>query len=258
MSTAPQVTMLEFKLPVFEGPLDLLIHLIDREELDITTVSLVQVTDQYLAHLRQGDVNAAALADFVAVGARLLFLKSRALLPRGPESRPDEDDGEREDDLTDLLLEYRQLQEVAGYFAEIEERGRRSYPRGPNADKQMPLPLGLGDVTLDALATIFQEALARHSSDSNGTVEVIEREPFTIQDKIKLIKARLRESGRVSFNELMYECRSRTEVIVQFMAVLELIKGQVVRARQQSPFADIVLVPATRRRSTVRARATTT
>ena len=88
--------MLAVKTPVFEGPLDLLLHLIEREDFDITAVSLVQVTDQYVAALRSGDsIDLRALADFVAVGAKLLFLKSRALLPRTP-GQIEEDDREAE------------------------------------------------------------------------------------------------------------------------------------------------------------------
>lgn len=242
--SSAEVTVFELKLPVFEGPLDLLLHLIEREDLDITTVSLVQVTDQYLSHLREGDVNAAALADFIAVGARLLFLKSKALLPRGPEREDDIVSEEGGEDLTSLLMEYRQLREVATYFEEIEELGRRSYAReGGPPTKQIPLPMGLGDVTLEALANIFQETLARQAAEQPPR-ETIEREKVTVADKIKLINERLKAEGRVSFAELMESCRSRVEVIVQFLAVLELIKSQTIRARQDSPFADILLVAA--------------
>jgi segregation and condensation protein A len=253
--SSAEVTVFELKLPVFEGPLDLLLHLIEREDLDITTVSLVQVTDQYLAHLREGDVNAAALADFIAVGARLLFLKSRALLPRGPEQPDSALPDESGEDLTSLLMEYRQLREVATYFEQIEELGRKSYVRqGEPPTKQIPLPMGLGDVTLEALATIFQETLARQDAN-RPPEETIEREKVTVADKIKLINERLKADGRVSFSELMQSCRSRIEVIVQFLAVLELIKGQKVRARQESPFGDILLVAAgVRRRERARAR----
>lgn len=248
--------MFELKLPVFEGPLDLLLHLIEREDLDITSVSLVQVTDQYLAHLREGDVNAAALADFIAVGARLLFLKSRALLPKGPEQEDLSPPEETADDLTSLLMEYRQLREVATYFEQIEELGRRSYVRqGQAPTEQIPLPMGLGDVTLEALATIFQEALSRQAAEAPPE-QTIEREKVTVADKIKVITDRLKVDGRVSFRQLMESCRSRVEVIVQFLAVLELMKNQQIRARQESPFADILLVPArAKRRARAAARA---
>ena len=111
-----------------------------------------------------------------------------------------------------------------------------------------------GDVTLEALANIFQETLARQAADQPPR-ETIEREKVTVADKIKLINERLKADGRVSFAELMESCHSRIEVIVQFLAVLELIKSQKIRARQESAFADILLVAAGgSRRQRTRAR----
>src|SRR5919106_6719402 len=124
--------MLAVKTQVFEGPLDLLLHLIEREDLDITTVSLVQVTDQYMAGLRTQDgIDLRALADFVAVGARLLLLKSRALLPRQADQM-NSDDEEVEalaTDLTAQLEEYRAYKGVAFYLRELDAAGHRSFTR---------------------------------------------------------------------------------------------------------------------------------
>ena len=114
----------QLQLPVFEGPLDLLLHLIEREEMDITAVSLVQVTDQYLSHLRSGQqIDATALAEFIAIGARLLYLKSRALLPQ--PAVDEEEEEELGDDLVQRLREYRRYKEAAGTLREIEEMGLR-------------------------------------------------------------------------------------------------------------------------------------
>ena len=116
--------MLAVKTPVFEGSLDLLLHLIESEDLDITAVSLIQVTDQYLAALRAADqIDLRALADFVAVGAKLIYLKSRALLPRtAAERAADEEEVEAiAVDLTAQLEEYRQYKQSAGFLRELEE-----------------------------------------------------------------------------------------------------------------------------------------
>src|SRR3972149_550780 len=120
-------TAFQFRLSVFEGPLDLLLYLIEREELEITAVSLVQVTDQYLSYLRSGDeIDATALAEFIAIGARLLLLKSRALLPRPPvDAEPEEDLGE---DPVRRLREHRRSKEVAGALRAVEELGRCGSP----------------------------------------------------------------------------------------------------------------------------------
>lgn len=233
--------MFELRLPVFEGPLDLLLHLLEKEELEITSVSLVQVTDQYLSYLRSLDeINMDALADFIAVGAKLLLLKSRALLPvelGAAEEGEEEDVGE---ELTRLLIEYRRFKEAASALREREEQGLRSYPRlAPPPD--VPLSLGLDRVTLRKLTRIFREALQRLPPDETGTIEGPE---VTVQEKVEQILTSLTRWGKVSFRRLVSECRSRLEVVVSFLAVLELVKAQRVVAEQEQLFGDITLLPA--------------
>ncbi len=228
----------QLQLTVFEGPLDLLLHLIEKEELDITAVSLVQVTDQYLTHLRSGDqIDAAALAEFIATGARLLYLKSRALLPRPPaDEEPEEDLAE---DLVQRLREYRRFKEVAGALRELEEEGRRAYPRLAPATG-VPLPTGLDGVTLDLLRDILQEALERQPEEEPEGV--VERQEITVDQKVAELSQALRQGRRLSFRRFISACRSRAEVIVAFMAVLELIKALRLVAEQDSNFGDISLV----------------
>ena len=233
--------MFEIKLPVFEGPLDLLLHLLEKEELDITSVSLVQVTDQYMSYLHSLDeINMDFLADFIAVGAKLLLLKSRALLPREPgvvEEGEEEDVGE---ELTRLLIEYRRFKEAASALREREEQGLRSYPRlAPSPD--VPLSLGLDRVTLRKLTRIFRDALRRLPPEETGTIE---GPAVTVQQKVDEILASLAQRGQVSFRRLVSACRSRLEVVVSFLAVLELVKAQRVVAEQEQLFGDITLLPA--------------
>ena len=230
----------ELELAVFEGPLDLLLHLLEKEELDITSVSLVQVTDQYLSHLRSVEViNMDALADFIAVGAKLLLLKSRALLPREPGAA---EEGEEEDvgeELARLLIEYQRFKEAAAALRGREEQGLRSYPRlGP--PPEMPLPLGLDRVTLRKLTGIFRDAMGRLPPEEEGST--IQRQEVSIQQKVEELLAILALSGHVSFGRLVAACRSRLEVVVSFLAVLELIKAQRAVAEQESLFGDIRLV----------------
>lgn len=235
--------MFQLKLSVFEGPLDLLLHLIEKEDLDITTVSLVQVTDQYMAYLHSGDrIDLAALAEFVAVAAKLLYLKSCALLPRPPEAEevePSEEDVGEE--LTRLLREYKRFKEAAESLHQLEERGFRAYPRlAPPPG--MPLPLGLDGVTMDLLMGIFREALERQPEEPVGAIE---RQEITVEQKVEQITAALSREGQLSFRRLVSACRSRIEVIVSFLAVLELIKALRVRAQQDGLFGDILLVSLT-------------
>jgi segregation and condensation protein A len=232
----------ELKLSVFQGPLDLLLDLIEREELDITAVSLAQVTDQYWAHLRSvEELDPEALAEFIVMGARLLYIKSRALLP---EVRPREREEEKKDvgeALAQMLVEYKRFREAAEAFRDLEEEGRRAYPRLAPPSKDFPLPPGLKGVTLEGLLNIFQEALSRQPAEPEEGA--IEREAVTVEEKVTAVMAAVASgSGRASFRALVEACSSRIEVIVVFLAVLELIKAGQLVARQRGRFRDIMLV----------------
>ena len=228
----------QLQLPVFEGPLDLLLYLIEREELDITAVSLVQVTDQYLSYLHSGErIDADALAEFIAVGARLLYIKSRALLPRPPSDG--EELEELGDDLVQRLREYRRFKEAAAALRAIEEQGLRAYPRlAP--PPSLPLPTGLDGVTLDLLTSIVREVLQRRPEEPPEVV--VERQVVTVEQKVGELSAELQHRKRLSFRAFISACRSRIEVIVSFMAVLELIKSLRLRAEQDTMFGDINLI----------------
>ena len=236
--SAPDV--FEIRLPLFEGPLDLLLHLLEKEELDITAVSLVQVTDQYLSHLHSVEaINMDALADFIAVGAKLLLLKSRALLPREPGAA-EEDEEDVGEELARLLIEYQRFKEAASGLREREDQGLRSYPRLV-PPPEVPLSLGLDRVTLRKLTHIFRDALARLPAEEEGST--IHRQEVSIQEKVEEILAGLAQRGHLSFRRLVSACRSRLEVVVSFLAVLELIKAQRIVAEQERLFGDIRLVP---------------
>jgi len=228
----------ELRLAVFEGPLDLLLHLLEKEELDITTVSLVQVTDQYLSYLRSTEeVNLDALADFVAIGARLIYMKSRALLPREAAVEVEGEDEEGED-LAQLLIEYRKYKQAAAGLRERQERGLRAYPRVA-APPEVPLPSGLERVTLRRLTRILRQALSRLPPEPEGTIE---REEVTVRQKVEEVLAALTRRAALSFRRLVMACRSRREVVAAFLAVLELIKSNRLRAEQSELFGDIRLV----------------
>jgi segregation and condensation protein A len=243
MVSAQQDHVYQLSLPIFEGPLDLLLHLVEREELDITNIALVAVADQYMAYIHSTDqLNLDALADFIVIGARLLLLKSRALLPRprpdDPEAEPEDDPSE---DLARQLLEYKLFKEAAGKLRDIEVAGLHSYPRiAP--PPEMPPTTGLDGVTLDLLQKMVLEALTREPPEL--PVAVIRPHRFTVREKVTLLREMLAADGRVSFRAVVTACASRMEIIVSFMAVLELIKSYVLDAVQDAAFEDIVLIPS--------------
>ena len=237
---APAEDSFRFDLPAFEGPLDLLLHLIEREELDVTEVSLLAVTEQYLHHLRtQEHINLGTLADFIAVGARLLLLKSRALLPR--EAQPEADPEEEGDDvraLIEALREYRRFKHAAEFFRDRD--GTSATYRRDAEPPVVPLPTGLEAVTLNALVELIRDVVARIPEEA--PVGEAPREPIRLRDRMTRLVETLDREGRTSFRRMIQGATTRTEVIVDFMAVLELIKQRYLEARQSDAFGDIDLV----------------
>jgi segregation and condensation protein A len=230
----------QVQLPVFEGPMDLLLHLIEEQKLDITKVSLAQVTQQYLDYLSRADsIDPSHLADFLVVAAKLIYIKSAVLLPQ--PALPDEEEEDVGDDLVRQLILYKQFKEVAGHLRALEEQGNRAFVRiaPPVA---LPRTLDLEGVTLDSLLQAVREALEvlPPAPPVNGVVSPL---VVTVDEKIALIRNRLARGGQVSFRQLIRRARGRVEVIVVFLAVLELIKRREVDARQETLFGDVVIVP---------------
>jgi len=232
-------TIYQVKLAVFEGPLDLLLQLIERQELDITTVSLAAVTDQYLEHIRLlEDLDAAALADFLVVAAKLLYIKSQMLLPRPPAPLTPEEEAPGEA-LARQLREYKRFKQVALGLREREAAGLRSYPR----EAPPPQPetrFRLEDVALADLLGAMQEALARLPTvpEAESAVRPLS---VSIDDKIADIARRTAGRRRVSFRALLRAATSRVEVIVTFLALLELVRLRRVTVAQESLFEDIAI-----------------
>lgn len=232
------MTEYRVSLDVYEGPLDLLLRLIEQEQLDITKVSLVLVTDQYLAHIAQmAEVSAASLADFVAMAARLLVIKSRALLPRPVTATDEEEEEDPGELLARQLLEYKRFKQVAAALRSMEEQGRREYARIA-APPQIETRLKPGDVTVDELAAAFRRALESHPP-SAPVDQVIAPVTVHIVDCIQDLQRAVRRYPRVRLSTILRRARSRLEVIVYFLALLEMIKQQRVRAIQERPLAEI-------------------
>ncbi|MGD2205886.1 MAG: segregation/condensation protein A [Anaerolineae bacterium] len=231
----------QVSLAVFEGPLDLLLHLIEREELDITTVSLAQVTNQYLDHLAQiSDRNPDNLADFLVVAAKLLLIKSRVLLPQPAAASSKEQEADVGDDLVRQLVEYKRFKEVAQWLEEIEGQGQRSYVRVA-PPPQVERVVDLGDVTLGDLLDAMRQVLAVKppAASVNNTVAPI---TITIAEQIDLIMQETTKRRTVSFRRLLVRATSRLEVIVTLLALLELVKQLHVTIHQSQPFDDILIV----------------
>jgi segregation and condensation protein A len=221
--------------PVFKGPLDLLLNLIERAELDITKVSLAQVTDQYLAYLH--NIREQALdeaSEFLTIAAKLIQIKSEVLLPRPPQREEGEQDPGAA--LIQQLILYKQFKNIAAFLAEHD--GRSTYLRlapPPKLEAQVDLK-GIDIHDLVAIAT----DLFTRTDNRQELHTVVTPPPVTIRQKIRLIGDLLRQ-GRTSFLTLIVGARSRIEIVVTFLAMLELIKREKINANQETNFSEITL-----------------
>lgn len=228
----------QVRLEVFEGPLDLLLQLIQRQEMDITTVALAQVTDQYLDYVsRLEEIDPGALAEFLVIAARLLLIKSRALLPQ-PPLMVEEDGEDPGEELARRLIEYRKFKAAAVGLRAREEQGLRAYVRlasPPRLDRRVELD----GLSLDDLIAAFRQALALHPAPAvSGDIV-----PFTltIEDQMREIMNRVAQGGQISFKRFLAAAASRLEVVVSFLALLELIKLKKVAVHQAEPFGEIII-----------------
>nr|BAL56756.1 segregation and condensation protein A [uncultured prokaryote] len=229
------------QLPVFEGPLDLLLYLIERQELDITQVSLARVTDQYLEYLqRMEERRAGELAEFLVIAAKLLLIKSRALLPQPP---PPPEPGEEDvgEELVRQLAAYKRFKEVAAALRQREEEGWRSFVRlAPPPKIEPPLELNL---SLDELVALVRQAFAIEPETPPVGQVGPPPQRISLEERLVAVEAAVTQAGRLTFRALLSEAASRLEIIITLLAVLELLKRQRIRVEQASLFGEIWISP---------------
>ena len=227
-------------IPVYEGPLALLLDLIERAELDITAVSLAQVTDQYLSYVHTlQQVTADEISSFLVIASKLIQIKSEALLPRPPVREVGEVDPA--EDLARQLRLYKRYKEIGLWLEDRQARNLRTFLRvapPPKVEAKLDLSgITLADL-LDAAERIFA---AEQEKQSLGTV--ITAPKITIREKIELIASRLRTERGATFRNLLGENPTRLEIVVTFLALLELVKRYRVQAQQEALFSDIAIQP---------------
>ena len=227
----------EVRLEVYSGPLDMLLQLIESRQLDVLTVPLAEMADAYVRHLAAHPVPAEQLADFVAVASQLILLKSRRLLPGEPQpAAAGADDEPDEEELRRRLVEYRALRDAARSLGERDGQAPvyRREPREtdlPEAPSE-PLPAALLATALDRLAAIPEPEPA--------PPEVVPRE-VTIAMQLAMLRTALSERGRVVLQQVLLTCRSRTEVTVTVLAMLELVRRRQATVQQDELFGPILL-----------------
>ena len=236
-------TPYSISVPVFSGPLDLLLRLIEREELDITQVSLTQVTDQYLQQISElREKRVEGLADFLVLAARLLLIKSQALLPKPPEIGITEiDPGE---ELANQLRMYKKFKVMSEWLDARQLQGLRTFLRIA-APVVIPKTVDLSGVGLKDLQVAMADVLSRPIEKPRSVSELVGRPRITVRDSINKIASSLRRSLKVSFFALLKRGqanKTKTEIIATFLGILELARRNLVKAEQTEAFGDIEIV----------------
>jgi len=229
------------KLDVFEGPLDLLLYLIKRDEVDIYEISIERITKQYLEYIESFHLlNIDLAGEFIVMAANLLYIKSRTLLPvdqQMAEEDADEDDPRWE--LIRQLIEYKKFKEAAGRLRDLEAVQENLYARVP-ALPDLPVDENLlvEEVGIFDLIRAFQRVLKRRTPVQENLREIF-AENFTVADKIEHVLRLIGNGTSLRFEEMFPEQASRSEVVVTFLAILELIRMKQLRVRQDGQFGEI-------------------
>lgn len=234
----------DIQVAAFDGPLDLLLHLIERAELDITAISLATVTDQYLAQVRALDDNRVSeMIDFIVVGARLMVIKSRALLPLPPDPVVGEEEEDPAEALLRQLRAYQRYRTGAAWLQAREVEGLRTFLRIAPPQRRPPPLLDLSGVSAETLLSAMIEVLTRLDARQDS-VSVSRRRTLTIEDQIHHLRRAIRMHQAITFDTLLSPEATRTELSVTLLAVLEMIKRREIVAAQPEMFGPIEIARA--------------
>ena len=239
----PSVESADYKvsLDIFEGPLDLLLYLIKKDEVDIYDISLERVTTQYLDYIETFKLlNIDLASEFISMAANLMYIKSRTLLPK--REQPPEEDAEEDDPRWELirqLIEYKKFKDAAGFLhrreAEQEDIFAHTAPVEKKPQDEEPLPLA--EASIFDLIRAFQNVLKRFDEARDFGDIVDDR--YTVSDKIEYLMTRIEPGQSLSLQSLFEKAGSKVEVIVTFLALLELMKMNQFRARQTGLLGEI-------------------
>ncbi|MDD6328436.1 MAG: segregation/condensation protein A [Lachnospiraceae bacterium] len=241
---------LEFKIPEFEGPLDLLLHLIEKNKFNIFDIPILEITEQYLDYVNQmQEENLDVMSEFLVMAATLIRIKAKMLLPKEPEEEVEEEDPRAE--LVRRLLEYKMYKYASYELKDMELDAGRVYYKNATIPKEVldykedidPADV-IGDTTLAKLSDIFNQVMRRtvdRVDPIRSKFGTIEKEEIRIEDKMEEIKASMRGLKGINFRTLLETQATKLNVIVTFMAILELMKIGDIVIRQESLFGDIII-----------------
>jgi segregation and condensation protein A len=229
--------MKSVKISQFEGPLDLLLSLIEQRQLDITTIALAEVTEQFLAYLKALEqIDPTVLADFLAIAAKLLVIKSKAILPTL------EIEKEEEDSIIDLqsqLVLYKQFKEVAKFLKQLDAKKQQSWTRITTFEERINFFPDSNTTTKELHNAILGIVMQLKELDSLPKAKV--KEAISIQEKIDHLREHLSSQVETKLSDLLKTAKNKQEIIITFLALLELIKQRIFSAEQEALFADVVI-----------------
>jgi len=225
----------EIKLPQFEGPFDLLLFFIERDELDVYNIPIAQITNDFLAYIRQmHQLNLEVAGEFILVASTLMRIKAKMLLPR-PELDEAGNELDPRQDLIKQLLLYRQFKEAAGEMKTLEENRALREVRGNISNELMRIAQStvyadeLAHLSMYNLMTAFEKVMKRFELEQNKTHHTIEQYPYTIEEQRSFVTTFINGKGRISFTDVLMTSKNKVEVIFTFLAILELLQERVLK-----------------------------
>ena len=229
--------MEKVKVQQFEGPLDLLLSLIEQRQLDITTIAIAEVTEQFLQYLKQLEkIDPTALADYLSIAAKLLVIKSKAILPTLEVEAEEEDAGF---DLESRLLLYKQFKEVAKYLKKLDSSRKQSFVRSITFEQKISFFPDPNISTKELHGKILTVLNGLKELDNLPKAKL--KEAISIQEKIDHLQNNLSSSLETKLSDLIKSAKNKDEIIVTFLALLELIKQKIFVADQETLFAEVVI-----------------
>ncbi len=241
---------IDLKLNVFEGPLDLLLHLIEKNKFDIFDIPIVEITEQYIAYLDSLEgVDMDTMSEFLVMAAQLIAIKAKMLLPK--EEEPEDEEEDPRADLVRSLLEYKMYKYASyalkdmGYDAERAFYKEASIPKEVRDYREEVDPAEvIGDTTLAKLNEIFQSLMRREifrMDPVRSKFGTISRDEIKLEDRMVEIRQEIRGLRSINFRTLLGRKRGRMNLIVSFLAILELMKTGVISIRQEEMFGEILI-----------------
>lgn len=245
---------MEYKvvLNTFEGPLDLLLHLIEKAQVDIYDIPISEITDQYMEYLNRAEkIDMELTSEFLVMASTLLEIKSKMLLPsdkrQDDEMQMEIEEADPRMELVKQLVEYKKYKKAAKKLKKYEERQKKVFNK-PKEDLSQYInheveEINLNEMSLVELVNVFNKVLNRRKRKIKPIdVEEIQRDEITLEESMERLKDKLNKENKIKFSNLFNDNNTRSEIIVTFLSILELVKLNYITVKQKNNFSDIIII----------------